>query len=199
MSTCATLAPGAVLLILGCGVAFGAEEIVNPGLTVTDIRGVAQKPFEARGKAALVFFITDDCPISNRYAREIHRICEAYAASAKCTLAYIDGDLTPAKVEKHMAEFGHSGYPAVIDGKQVLVKAAGATVTPEATVILPDGKIAYRGRIDNMWATWGQSRREATELDLRNALDQVIAGKSVATPRTKAVGCYITPVELLGR
>jgi hypothetical protein len=187
-----------ILTLLLVVSAFGADEKVNPELTVKDIHGQAQKPFEARGKAALVFFVTDDCPISNRYAHEIHRICDAYSSSAKCTLAYIDGDLTPAKVEKHMVEFGHSGYPAVIDGKQILVKAAGATVTPEAAVILPDGKIAYRGRIDNLFATWGQSRREATELDLRNALDQVIAGKSVANPRTKAVGCYITPVELLG-
>jgi hypothetical protein len=178
--------------------AFGADDKVNPALTVKDIHGQTQKPFEAKGKAALVFFITDDCPISNRYAREIHRICDAYANSAKCTLAYIDGDLTRAKVEKHMSDFGHGSYPAVIDGKQLLVKAAGATVTPEAAVILPDGKIAYRGRIDNMYASWGQTRREATELDLRNALDQVVSGKSVTNPRTKAVGCYITPVELLG-
>ncbi len=185
-------------LLLAAVVAFGAEEKVNPGLVVKDVHGQAQKPFEAKGKAAVVFFITDDCPISNRYAREIHRICDAYSASAKCTLAYVDGDLTPAKVEKHMADFGHGGYPAVIDGKQLLVKAAGATVTPEAAVILADGRIAYRGRIDNMYATWGQTRNQATELDLRSALDQVIAGKPVTNPRTKAVGCYITPLELLG-
>jgi hypothetical protein len=177
-----------------------AQDRVSPTISVKDIHGQMQRPFDASGKkAALVFFITDDCPISNRYAREIHRICDAYAGSAKCTLDYIDLDLTPAKVEKHMADFGHGSYPAVIDAKQVLVKAAGATVTPEVAVVAADGSLAYRGRIDNMWATWGQSRREATELDLRNALDQVTAGKPVTLPRTKAVGCYITPVELLGR
>jgi hypothetical protein len=176
-----------------------AQDRVSPVITVKDIHGVVQKPFDASGKkAALVFFITDDCPISNRYAREIHRICDTYAGNAKCTLDYIDADLTPAKVEKHMADFGHGNYPAVIDAKQVLVKAAGATVTPEVALITADGSLAYRGRIDNMWATWGQSRREATELDLRHALDQVLAGKPVALARTKAVGCYITPVELLG-
>jgi hypothetical protein len=175
-----------------------AQDRVSPSITVKDIHGLAQKPLDASGKkAALVFFITDDCPISNRYAREIHRICDAYASQAKCTLDYIDADLTPAKVEKHMADFGHGNYPAIIDAKQVLVKAAGATVTPEVAVVSADGSLAYRGRIDNMWATWGQSRREATELDLRNALDQVVAGKPVAVARTKAVGCYITPVELL--
>jgi hypothetical protein len=183
-----------------CALSLSAQDRVSASISVKDIHGQLQRPFDAGGmNAALVFFITDDCPISNRYAREIHKICDAYAGHAKCTLDYIDGELTPAKVEKHMADFGHGNYPAVIDAKQVLVKAAGATVTPEVAVLLPNGTIAYRGRIDNMWASWGQSRREATILDLRNALDQVIAGKPVAVPRTKAVGCYITPVELLGK
>jgi len=185
---------------LFCAASAWAQDRVSSSIGVKDIHGQVQKPFDASGKkAALVFFITDDCPISNRYAREIHRICDAYADKAKCTLAYIDPDLTTAKVEKHMTDFGHGNYPAVIDAKQVLVKAAGASVTPEVAVVAGDGSLAYRGRIDNMWATWGQSRREATELDLRNALDQVVAGKPVAVGRTKAVGCYITPVELLGR
>jgi hypothetical protein len=190
--------------LFAIGLLFGAsawaQDRVSTSINVKDIHGQTQKPFDVSGKkAALVFFITDDCPISNRYAREIHRICDAYAGQAKCTLDYIDADLTTAKVEKHMTDFGHGTYPAIIDAKQVLVKAAGATVTPEVAVVTADGSLAYRGRIDNMWATWGQSRREATELNLRNALDQVVAGKSVTVPRTKAVGCYITPVELLGQ
>jgi hypothetical protein len=174
-----------------------AQDRVNPSIAVKDIHGQTQHPFEAKSKAALVFFITDDCPISNRYAHEIRRICEAYAGRAGCTLDYIDPDLTPAKVEKHLTEFGHGNYPAVIDTKHVLVKAAGADVTPEAAVIQPDGTIAYRGRIDNTYVTWGQHRNQATELDLKNALEQVLAGKPVTSPRTKAIGCYITPLELL--
>jgi Redoxin len=185
----------AVFLLLA--VTAFAQDRVNPQLAIQDIHGQWQHPFQPKNKAAIVFFVTDDCPISNRYAQEIRRICEAYGDRAKCTLDYIDPDLTPAKVAKHLADFSHGNYPAVIDTKQTLVKAAGATVTPEVAVIQPDGNIAYRGRIDNTWATWGQSRRQATELDLRNALDQALAGKPVATPRTKAVGCYITPVELL--
>ena len=176
-----------------------AQERVNPALTVKDIHGQTQQPFRARAKASVVFFITDDCPISNRYAHEIRRICESNSGRANCTLAYIDPDMTPTKVEKHMSEFGHGAYPAVIDSKHTLVKAAGATVTPEAAVILADGTVAYRGRIDNTYVTFGQSRREATEYDLKNALDQIASGKPVAVPRTKAVGCYITPLELLGR
>ena len=108
-------------LILGSA-AF-AQERVNSSLAIKDIHGQVQHPFEAKGKAAMVFFITDDCPISNRYAHEIRRICEAYAGKAGCTLDYIDPDLTSEKVEKHLAEFGHGSYAAIIDTKHALVKA----------------------------------------------------------------------------
>jgi len=77
------------------------------------------------------------------------------------------------------------------------VKAAGATVTPEAVVIGSDGKIAYRGRIDNKYVTWGTSRPEATERDLRSALDAIVQGRPAPVARTKAIGCFITPIELL--
>ena len=96
-----------------------------------------------------------------------------------------------------MADFAHGTYPAIIDATQSLAKAAGATVTPEVAVILPNGTIAYRGRIDNTWVGLGKNRRQPTETDLKNALDQIAAGKPVTTPRTKAVGCFITPIELL--
>ena len=174
-----------------------AQDRADPKIAVTDIRGQIQHPFEVKGKASLIVFITHDCPISNAYAREIRRICDEYAGRAACYLDYIDPNLTPQEIAKHMADYGHGDYPAIIDLKHALVKAVGATVTPEAVVIAPGGKIEYRGRIDNKYVTWGTSRPEATERDLRAALDAVTQGRAATTARTKAVGCFITPIEIL--
>jgi hypothetical protein len=77
------------------------------------------------------------------------------------------------------------------------VKATGATVTPEAVVVGTSGKIEYRGRIDNKYVTWGTARPEATERDLRAAIQAVAEGRPVATAYTKAVGCFITPLDIL--
>ena len=174
-----------------------AQERVDPKLSIPDVRGRMQRPFDPQGKtASVVFFITNDCPISNRYAPEIKRICSDFASNARCYLDYVDPDLTAEQILKHTAEFGHGDYPAIRDARQLLVKAAGATVTPEVAVILPGGKIGYRGRIDNTYVTWGQARREATEKDLRTALDAAVAGRPAATPRTKAIGCYIPPPDI---
>ncbi len=170
---------------------------VDTSITVPDIRGHVQHPFQPAGKAAasLVFFITNDCPISNAYAPEIRRICDGYSGRASCTLDYVDPTLTSQQAAKHAADYGHGDYPIVIDTSHTLVKAAGATVTPEAAVILPSGKIAYRGRIDDRYFSLGKARPEATVKDLRSALDAVLQGRAVETPRTTAIGCFITPLE----
>jgi hypothetical protein len=171
---------------------------VNPQIAISDIQGKSQHPFQAApGRAALVFFITNDCPISNTYAREIHAICDGYSGKASCSLVYSDPAITPPQAARHIADYQHGNYPAIIDTKHVLVKAAGATVTPEAFVILPGGKIAYHGRIDNRYVSLGTARREATVHDVRSALDAALAGRPVETPVTTPIGCFITPLELL--
>jgi thiol-disulfide isomerase/thioredoxin len=179
--------PAAIAL---CAVAlFGAS------LAIQDINGVPRFPLKPEGKASVLFFITSDCPISNSYAPEIQRICSEYGTKGVgCDLVYVDPDLTAADVKKHVKDFGYSNVPAILDSAQKLVKAAGATITPEAAVIGPSGDVLYRGRIDNVYAALGKRRPEATEKDLRKALDEVLSGKSVSTPRTKAIGCYIPPV-----
>ena len=72
-----------------------------------------------------------------------------------------------------------------------LADATGATITPEAVVVGQSGKVLYRGRIDNLYAGLGKPRRQVTEHNLRQALDEVLAGKTVTHPQTQAIGCYI--------
>ena len=169
---------------------------VDPATAVRDIHGAVQHPFlAAKGHAAVVFFVATDCPVANGYAPEIRRICEAYKEKAGCTLAYVDPTLTVATVAKHFADYRHGDYPAVIDTKHVLVKASGATVTPEVLVVLPGGAVGYRGRIDDKYFALGRSRQNPVERDLRDALDKVAAGQPITTARTKPVGCFITPLE----
>src|SRR3974377_2103207 len=88
-----------------------AQTVVDPAISVTDIRGQVVRPFQANGKlASVVFFFTNDCPISNIYAREIHRTCDAYSEYASCVLDYVDPSLTESQVAKHMADYGHGSY-----------------------------------------------------------------------------------------
>ena len=61
----------------------------------------------------------------------------------------------------------------------MLVQLSGASVTPQAAVLSPDGTVLYLGRIDNRVEDFGKQRPQATVPDLRNALDALLAGKPV--------------------
>ncbi len=171
--------------------------ILHPGIRVNDVDGAAQTPLKAdKGHAKAVFFVTNDCPISNYYSREIRRICEENAARGlSCSLVYTDPTMTDEAARKHAAEYGHGDYPKIVDRTHALVAATGVIITPEAVLIRDDGSIAYRGRIDNFYAALGKPRRIVTEHDFRDAIDAVFSGKPVAKPEVGAVGCYIPDVS----
>lgn len=174
-------------------VLFALGSVVHPALHMRDIDGVERYPLKvAKGHAEALFFVAEDCPVSNYYSHEIRRICESYAVKGLgCSLVYINPTLTDAAAKKHAEEYGHGDYPKVVDRTHSLVAATGATITPQAVVIRSDESIAYRGRIDNFYAALGRPRRVVTEHDLRDALDAVFRGQPVPKPETQAVGCYI--------
>jgi hypothetical protein len=153
----------------------------------------ALKPLDPAGAASILFFITNDCPISNSYAPEIQHICGDYAAKGvSCTLVYSDLTLDAAAIRKHHSDFGYpDSIPGMKDTGHKLADATGATITPQAAIVGKGGKVLYLGRIDNFYAALGKPRRQATEHDLRQALDEVLAGQPVTHPKTQAVGCYI--------
>jgi len=163
-----------------------------PHFSIRDTKGGVHTSAEwAQAKAALVFFITTDCPIGNSYVPEMNRIHDAYAARGVVTWAVqADPGVAEAVVAKYAADFRYS-FPVLLDPAQTLVKQAGATITPQAAIFAPDGKLLYLGRIDNRVEDFGMSRPKATVPDLRNALDSVLAGRPVSPDRTKSVGCSI--------
>jgi DNA-binding transcriptional LysR family regulator len=173
--------------------ALALSAILHPAIRVRDIEGVERQPLKVeKGRLEALFFISRDCPISNRYSPEIRRICEEYSPRGlNCALVYVDKDLRDADAAKHALEYGHGAYPKFVDQAHALVAAAGATVTPEVVLIRPDESIAYRGRIDNSYAALGKPRSVVTDHDLRAALDAVLAGRPVAKAEVPPIGCYI--------
>ena len=142
-------------------------------------------------RISVLLFVITDCPIANRYAPEINRIYEKYSVQGvKFTLVYTDSSLTEKEIAAHRKDYSLKPE-GVLDAKHVLVKKAGAKITPEAVVFDKNGKIVYRGRIDDQFTDFGDRRSEPKERNLRLALDAVLAGKEVAVKETTAIGCLI--------
>lgn len=145
------------------------------------------------GATAIVYIFTStDCPVSNRYAPEIQRIARTFAPRGVVfRLVYpgtADGD---AAIRAHVKAFAYEGATeALRDPAMALVRHTGATITPEAVVMM-NGKIIYRGRIDDRFVSLGVQRASPTTHDLADALTAALDGRPIAHRVTQAVGCFI--------
>lgn len=178
----------AFTLIIASVVAINAAEPVR----LTDTAGLSHEPLSTAGrKATVVIFTLPDCPIANAYAPEINRLFADYSSKGVgIYLAHVDRELTASDARKHAADY-NLRCPVLLDSQHTLVKALGATRTPQAFLIGPDGKTLYRGRINNLYADYGQRRQVVTQHDLRAALEAVLTNKPVLQPVTEVIGCYI--------
>jgi hypothetical protein len=53
------------------------------------------------------------------------------------------------------------------------------------------GTVVYQGRISNLFVTYGKRRSEATEHDLREAMEALAEGRAPDKPRGEVLGCFI--------
>jgi hypothetical protein len=182
-----------VLSVFGVCALLSVALVAAPDVRVRDLDDNLVDPFASpQGTRASVFvFVSVDCPISNRYAPEVRRLHEKFAAQGvSFTLVYPNPVEAVAAIRRHLKDYS---YPmgALRDPKHALVKAAGATITPEAAVFGPDGRLLYHGRIDDRYVSLGVERPVATRHDLDEVLSDVLAGRAPRQTTAQAVGCYI--------
>jgi thiol-disulfide isomerase/thioredoxin len=174
-------------LILTLCLALLAPLYAKP-LMVRDINSTARAIPDRR--ATVLLFTGTDCKFSTIFAPELKRIAAKYGKQFTFYAVYPEPDSTTAQIRKHAQEFGLP-FPVLRDSNKKLTNLTGATVTPEAVVLSPAGKVLYRGRIDNRYITYAQKRPQPTQYDLANALDAIAKGKTPLRTRTQALGCFI--------
>jgi hypothetical protein len=167
-------------------------------LMLHDASGAKIAPLANQGqKATVLFFLTTECSIGNGYAPEIARIVRDYQkAGVVCYAVYAHEPA--AAVARHGQDF-KLPMTGLLDPDLRLARRTGATVTPEACVLSPEGELLYRGRIDDRAVKIGTVRSEPRVNDLRLALDAVLQGRPVPVKITKAIGCYIDFPEALAK
>ncbi|HTB22328.1 MAG TPA: thioredoxin family protein [bacterium] len=78
-------------------------------------------------------------------------------------------------------------FPYLRDESQAVAHAFGAVRTPHVFLFDADRKLAYVGRIDDHW----DQPDKVVRHELRDAVEDLLAGRPVAVPETFAVGCTI--------
>ncbi len=185
--TRASAVPWSLLVVLALGAAGRADAQTG----VTDLSGRGVTAIDRSAPATVLLFTAVECPISDRYAPAVRRLAGNYGAlGVRFWLVYPNEGETPAAVKTHAEAFSY-GLPVALDSARTLVDLAEATVTPEVAVFDGQGRLRYRGRIDDRYVDFGVDRPVPTTHDLDAALAALLAGRPVARPLTPAVGCAI--------
>ena len=155
--------------------------------TLADTEGKQRSFNDLKGKnGALIVFMSAQCPVVKGYAERINALAKEYGAKGISVIG-MNSNATESLdyVKSNMTERSHS-FTMLIDKGNVIADKFGATVTPEVYLFDKDGKLVYRGAIDN-----DRSGENITARPLQDAVDATLAGKAVAKTETKAFGCSI--------
>ncbi|MEP7271598.1 MAG: redoxin domain-containing protein [Acidobacteriota bacterium] len=157
-----------------------------PAFTLQDLNGRTHSLADYRGRIAVVTFLSAKCPVSNDYNSRIQAVTKAYGDRGIAFLAINANSDEPGKLIRTHSKSNGFSFPILKDVTGKVANAYGAVRTPEVYIVDAKGLLRYHGRIDNSRNLAGVRRR-----DLNEALDELLAGKAVSVPETKAFGCPI--------
>src|SRR5260370_39299746 len=135
-----------------------AEPQAKIGTKVTDFERVdaGGKAFKLTqvlqgSKAVVVDFWSTRCPVSQKYEPVLKKLAADYTGKGVAFLAVDSNYNEPAdEIQKVRSERG-APYPVLLDGKDgSLATYFGASHTPEAYLVTPDGVLAYHGNLDEI-------------------------------------------------
>lgn len=142
-------------------------------------------------KLLVVVFSCNHCPYVQAYEDRIKRIQVDYkdqlqvvAINSNEDINYPEDSFEEMKKRANQKQFN---FPYLRDETQEIAKAYGSTHTPEIFLFDNDRKMVFHGKIDDNW----QDEKNAKSKYLRNAIDEMLAGKSISVPETFTIGCTI--------
>ena len=155
--------------------------------TLKDYNGKEYKLSDYKdSKAIVLIFVATQCPVSNAYNTRMEKLFEDYKDENFSFIGINSNKTEDIEEIKEHAQEKNLTFTILKDEGNVVADMFEASHTPEAYVLNSSFDILYHGRIDN-----SQRESDITSNDLRNALDDILAGKKVSNPRTKAFGCSI--------
>jgi peroxiredoxin len=169
-----------------------------PPLALPDAEGRTVTLDPAAHAATVLVFTANGCPYARAWHDRIQQVARDCAARDVAVLQVVSNDDAdhpedaPDAMRARVANGDFAG-PLLHDRDQSVAQAYGATATPEVFVLDRDGVVRYHGAPD---ADHDDPAQEAAWV--REALDDVLAGREVARPTTSPAGCSIKwRVELL--
>jgi peroxiredoxin len=141
-------------------------------------------------KAFVVVFVGAECPLANLYLQSLIELEKEYGPkSVQFLLIDSNSQDSFVAVAAHALE-RNVPFPVLKDFDQEAADSFGAKRTPEAFLLDANRVIRYHGRIDDQYGIVAR-RERPTRRDLKQAIDELLAGKPVSTAETEVSGCVI--------
>ena len=143
--------------------------------------------------ALLVMFICRHCPYVKHVEQELAKIGKDYQGKKLGIIGISSND--PATYPddapdqlKEMARRLDFRFPFCFDETQEVAKAYKASCTPDFYVFDAQRRLVYREQLDD---SRPGNNKPVTGLDVRAAIDNVLAGKPVDSTQKPSIGCSI--------
>jgi peroxiredoxin len=144
----------------------------------------------AEYRLQVICFLGCDCPLAKLYADRLNQLATEFADQ---DVRFVGINSNPQDTMEEVAAFAKEhnvNFPMAKDHDATALMTFGASRTPEVIVIDPLGQVVYQGRIDDQYRP-GVLQSKPTRHDLREAIEESLADRTIAIPCTEAAGCLI--------
>ena len=197
------LFPSILVLVVPSAVAKDVTTLeISAPATELDLPGVDGKTYRLdnfkSAKVLVVIFTCNHCPTAQAYEQRIMQLHADYRDKGVSIVAISPNDPLAVRLDelgysdigdsfedmkRHAKRRGFT-FPYLYDGDTQRVSTAfGVLATPHVFIFDEQRRLRYNGRIDD-----ADIKRPKSH-DARNAIDDLLAGRPVAVPKTRVFGC----------
>lgn len=163
-------------LLARTAVALGGQDLLRDERIDVDFKNAS---------GLVVVFLSAKCPCSKSHVEPLKKMASDYPKFKFVAVhANVDEPLDEAR-----AYFGQMklSFPIIEDGDQALAQRFGASRTPHAFVLTKGDQTVYRGGVSD-----SHDGVHAKVWPLKEALDDITAGRPVRRAEARALGCAIS-------
>lgn len=147
----------------------------------------------AQAPVLVVMFICNHCPYVKHLRGALAEFGHEAAGQGVAVVAISSNDAEAYPADSHEAMFDEArdagyNFPYLFDESQQVAQAYQAACTPDFYVFDRERKLRYRGQFDDSRPGNGVA---ITGTDLRQAIADVLAGKTPAERQVPSIGCNI--------
>ena len=144
-------------------------------------------------RATVIMFICNHCPYVKHILAKLIKLTNDYIPKNIAFIAISSNDAqsypedSPEKMKELAIRLGFP-FPYLYDETQEVARAYSAACTPDFYIFNEEMKLVYRGQFDD---SRPKSAIPVTGMDIRSALDRILAGEPVDPHQNPSLGCNI--------